>query len=337
MKSLVWTGPRQFEMQDNPPLALREGDVLLRVRYAGICGSELSGYLGTNSLRKPPLVMGHEFAGEVVATQGDVREFSIGDVVTANPMVECGQCTKCRIGQPQHCQDREFIGVSVAGAYAEYVRVPARAIRKVSDAVAGTLVEPLACSLRSVRQSGLQIGDAVVVFGAGMIGLFALKVATLAGASTCILVDTNADRLQIGRLFGATHLVNATEQDAVVAIQAIAGGKVPRVIDAVGAPIVRQQAVQVVEKSGTVVFIGLHHDETELPGNTIVRGEISIVGSFGYNNDDFARAHTMLETGVVTYDKTWLDIRPLDQAKEAFDEQIDGPAPFPKIILTPIY
>lgn len=336
MKSLVWTGPRQFEMQEAETPKLYDGDVLLKVQYAGICGSELSGFLGTNSLRKPPLVMGHEFSGEVVEADEDVQGFNVGDLVTVNPLLGCGRCDKCLHGQPQHCSNREFLGISLPGAYAQYVKVPARAMYKTHDAIAGTLVEPLACGLRAVRQSGLVIGERVVVFGAGMIGLFALQVATLAGASKRILVDTNPHRLEIGRTFGATDLVNAREEDAVAAVMRIVGGKVERVIDAVGAPVVRQQAVQVVDNGGTVVFVGLHHDETSLPGNTLVRSEIAIVGSFAYNHEDFRRAHSMIESGVVGYNRQWLDIRPLETAQDAFEEQIDGPALYPKIVLTPM-
>lgn len=313
---------------------LRDGDALIKVRHAGICGSELSGYLGTNSLRKPPLVMGHEFSGEIVQLH-NVSEFEVGQLVTANPIVECGRCDKCLRGQAQHCPNKEFIGVASPGAFAEYVRVPARALLPVSDPVSGALVEPLACSVRAVRQSGLVVGDSVVLFGAGIIGLFAMKVAELSGASTRILVDTNAERLEIGRGFGATHLVNASQQNAVSVIHEIVDGKVSKVIDAVGAPIVRQQAIQVVENTGTVVFVGLHHDETTIPGNVIVRNEIRIVGSFAYNHDDFSHAHALFEAGSVEHEGSWLDNRHLKHAAEAFEEQIYGRARFPKILLTP--
>lgn len=335
MQSLIWTGPCQFDMQTTSIPELRSGDVLLRVEYVGICGSELSGYLGTNSLRKPPLVMGHEFSGVVVSTSGDMGDIKVGDRVSANPIIECGRCDKCRRGLPQHCPHREFIGITAPGAYAEYVRVPARACVPVRDAKAGALVEPLACSVRAIRQSGLVFGDSVVVFGAGMIGLFAIKVAQLAGASHRILVDTNAHRLNLGKGFGATHVVNAKEDNPVQVIREITDGRVNKVIDAVGVPLVRQQSIELLDNAGTVVFIGLHHDETTIPGNHVVRSEIRIVGSFAYDHDDFARAHTLLESNVVSYDDSWLDIRPLGAAKGAFDEQIDGPALFPKIMLTP--
>lgn len=335
MQSLVWTGPRQFEMQEVTEPPLLTGDVLLKVHYVGICGSELSGYLGTNSLRKPPLVMGHEFFGEVVEVAGDAGDLEIGDLVTVNPLVECGHCDKCRRGLPQHCPHKEFVGISVAGAYAEYVRVPAKSCLPAGEAIAGALVEPLACSLRSVRQSELSIGDSVVVFGAGMIGLFALKISQLMGASTRILVDTNEQRLRLGQQFGATHLINAKDSDPVRAILEISRRGVDRVIDAVGAPLVRQQSIQVVDHAGTVVFIGLHHDETTIPGNHVVRSETRIVGSFAYDHDDFARAHALLDTKAVDYNDSWLDIRPLSRAKAAFDEQIDGPAVYPKILLAP--
>lgn len=334
MRSIVWTAPRTFESQETVVPRPAAGEVLLRTRYAGICGSDLSGYLGMNSLRRPPLVMGHEFTGEVVETGDGVENMHVGEIVVVNPLIGCGMCPSCRAGYPQLCPRFAFVGIHRPGAYAEFVAVPARACHPFGDPLLGCLTEPLACSLRAVRLAAVEVGDAVAIFGAGIIGLFALKVATLAGAKHRILIDKNADRLKIGTQFGATHLVNADEEDPVESIRRVTGGGAHRVIDAVGHPGTRQQGLGALRPGGLLVLIGLHEDEVSLPGNVIVRKEFGLKGSFAYTDDDFARALAMVGSGTIDLDGDWLDVRSMEHTKQAFDEQIDGPAQYPKIVLT---
>ena len=330
---MVWTAPRVFELRETAVPRPSIGEALLRTRYAGICGSDLSGYLGMNSLRHPPLVMGHEFTGEVVETGSGVENPRPGDLVTVNPLVGCGNCPSCRAGRPQLCQDFSFIGIHRPGAYAEFVAVPAKACHPVGDPLIGCLAEPLACGIRAVRLAAVEVGDSVAIFGAGIIGLFALRMATLAGARQRILVDKNERRLEIGTQFGATHLLLA-EDDAAETIHRATGGGAHRVIDAVGLPFTRRQGLAALRPGGTLVLIGLHEDEVKLPGNVIVRKEFELKGSFAYTDDDFLRALATLGDGAISLDRDWLDVRGMERIKQAFDEQIDGPALYPKIALT---
>src|SRR3954453_10983311 len=125
MQALVWTGPRQMAVQDLATPTAQPGEVLLAVDAVGICGSELSGYLGHNSLRVPPLVMGHEFAGTVTATGGHVINLRAGDQVVVNPLIACGECALCRLGLENLCSKRQIIGIHRPGAFAEFVVAPA--------------------------------------------------------------------------------------------------------------------------------------------------------------------------------------------------------------------
>lgn len=334
MQALVWTQPSELQLQSVEMPAAGSGEVVLKVLYAGICGSDLSGYLGENTLRKPPLIMGHEFTGEVVEVGPDSEGLQRGTVVAVNPLLSCGRCKMCKQGAQQNCEARSILGIHHPGAFAEFVKVPASACYPVYDAVAGALVEPLACGVRAARQAKVQLGDSVVVFGAGIIGLFSMQVASLLGASECILIDTNERRLALGKMFGATKTIHSRNVDVVDSVRTLTGEAVSKVIDAVGLPITRQQGIELVENGGRVVFIGLHEDVTPLPGNVIVRKEIEIAGSFSYSYNDFRQALALIERKVVVPDPSWLDIRPLAMGKPAFDEQIDGPAAYPKILLT---
>lgn len=315
------------------------GEVRIRVSVVGICGSELSGYLGQNSLRVPPLVMGHEFAGTVAATGAGVTALSAGDRVTVNPLIACGQCPMCRRGLPMHCARRAIVGVHRPGAFAEQVVVPADACVQLPDAIsdaAGALAEPLACGIRAVRRAGIGMTDTTVIFGAGPIGLLTLLAARQAGAGTVAVVDTNPRRLAVARQWGATLVIDPHAQDPVAAVRAATEGVgADSAVDCVGLPITRQQSVRAVRPQGTVVLSGLHHDATEFPGNTIVRGEIQITGAFCYTWDDFGAAIQMLAAGRVQPSPVWVDERPLEASKESFDELIDQPTAVAKVLLRP--
>ena len=333
MKSLVWTGPRQLEIQQQPEPSVAKGEVLLQVAVAGICGSELSGYLGENSLRKPPLVMGHEFSGVIVAVAEDVQEWRAGQVVTVNPLLSCGQCRYCRRGLRQLCATKSIVGIHRPGAFAEYVAVPASACYAVQDTIQAALTEPLACAVRANVQANVQEGENILVFGAGIIGLMALRVAQTRQAAQRIIVDTNPARLEKAAQWGATATLNPLQCDVVKEAHPLCPDGIDKVIDAVGLPRTRHDAISLVNPGGRVVFIGLHQDESSVPGNHIVRQEVEIFGSFCYTNEDFQHAHHLLEQECIVPDPLWLDIRSLAEGKRAFDEQIDGPALFPKIML----
>ncbi|KPV40801.1 zinc-dependent alcohol dehydrogenase [Alicyclobacillus ferrooxydans] len=334
MKAYVWTNPSEIQIREIPDPTATTEEVVVRVHYAGICGSDLSGYLGENSLRKPPLIMGHEFTGTIIAKDDSAQEREIGELVTVNPLLACGVCEACRRGFPQYCPFREIIGIHRPGAFAEFVTVPASACLPVSNEQSGSLTEPLACSIRAARQAGVQSGDAVAVFGAGIIGLFSVWAARFMGARTVVLVDTNQARLKLGTAFGATNLVDVHNGAVLEQITDAAGGYVQRAIDAVGLSETRAQTIQVVQPGGTAAWIGLHEEESVVPANLIVRKEVNTVGSFCYAEDDFQTAHRTIEKGHIELDNAWLSIRPAKDIQRSFDEQIHGPATYPKILLS---
>ncbi len=338
MQAVVWQGPRRMQIESVPIPTPEEREVLVRVHAVGICGSEISGYLGQNSLRRPPLIMGHEFSGSVVAAP-DVTGFAVGDRVTVNPMIPCGACVLCRNGRENLCLNRSLIGAHRPGAFAEYVAVPAKACYALPDTIddiRGTLVEPTACALRAVELAGVAPASAMLIQGAGPIGLLSLVVALRAGASTVIVSDINPTRLGLACAWGATHGINPAERPLHDTVLALTDGMgVDAAIDAVGLPMTRKDAICAVRPGGRVVFIGLHEDETTVPANHIVRSEITVQGSFCYTQANFTGALRLLAHEFGPLDRSWIAMRPLGDADASFAQLIDNPSAATKIVLQP--
>ena len=324
-------------IEDVPVPQPGPGEVLVEVGAAGICGSELSGYLGQSSIRVPPLVMGHEAAGTIVsgsdATLADGSPALDGTRVAFNPLIVCGECDRCRSGRSSVCRNRSLIGAHRPGAYAPYVVVPARqcfALPAGVSEVAGSLTEPLACGVRAVSLAGP--AERLVILGAGPIGLCCLVAARASGTEHILISDVSQRRLDVARAWGATDTIDA-RGDVLAAVQKFAPGGVEAVVDAVGAEATRDQAVHAVAPAGQVVFLGLHDENHNLTANYLVRQEIGIQGSFAYTEADFARAFELITRGAIPLDGDWLEERPLAEGQRSFEELIAGKAAATKIVL----
>jgi L-iditol 2-dehydrogenase len=341
MKALVWLGPADMQMLDVPLPTLAPGEVLIETSAVGICGSELSGYLGKNSLRRPPLVMGHEAAGRIVkigdeTMLADGAPGQVGMRVTFNPLIVCGTCDRCRVGLTNLCRQRQLVGAHRPGAFAPFVAIPAAQCWLVPETlsdVTASLAEPLACAVRAVSLARVSRGDSLLILGAGPIGLFCLAVARSLGIEKIIVSDMLPARLAVAQQWGASAVLNARATDVVQSVQDACSGGATAVIDAVGATTTRAQAVQAVVPGGRVVFIGLHDEESPLATNYLIRQEITVTGCFAYNYQDFAHAFILLKAGIIRPEADWLEERPLAEGAAAFAELVNGTARATKIVL----
>jgi threonine dehydrogenase-like Zn-dependent dehydrogenase len=331
MDALVWTGPHAMLVERIARPQAAVGEVLIAVGAAGICGSEISGYLGQSSIRRPPLVMGHEAAGTIVAADG--AQFMDGSVAVAgqrvviNPLIVCGSCDRCRAGHENLCRQRQLIGAQRPGAFAPFVVAPAANCTPIPDTLSfedALWTEPLACSLRAVRHAALPSDASLLVLGAGPIGLCCLAAARAMGIGRTIAADLSAQRLAAAEAWGATQTINAAERDLPAVLAALAPGGVDAAIDAVGAGVTRAQAVRAVVPGGRAVFIGLHDEDSPLEANYLVRQEITIVGSFAYSVADFADALELLVEQRLPHPASWLDMRPLSAGPGSFAELVRG-------------
>jgi threonine dehydrogenase-like Zn-dependent dehydrogenase len=342
MKALVWVAPNKMEIRDEFIPELAEDEILIQVSYAGICGSELSGYLGHNALRVPPLIMGHEFSGKIVALGADAKTrnpaLEMGQLVTVNPMVYCGVCEFCLAGETHLCTSRRLIGAHRPGAFAEFTAVPAWMVSVLPEKVSlreGSLTEPLACGVRIGKWAGDLAGKSALVIGAGTIGLFSTQVLLMNGAERVFISDTDANRRAAAVEFGGVVL-NPFETDVPQFIKSETGNKGVTVsVDAVGKAVTRAQCVASTQTGGKVILSGLHEETSAVPVADVIRREITLQGSFCYSAQDFETAtHILAESNVSK--NLRIEEAPLDQGGAWFErlsaEQSGGVA---KVLLMP--
>lgn len=324
MKALVWLGPRRMEIRELEQPRPGPGEVVVRTEAAGICGSEVEGYLGHMANRIPPLVMGHEYAGPVTEVGDGVEASWKGLRVAVNPIVGCGRCAYCDAGDRNLCPDRHLLGIGAPGGFAGYSVVPERclfAMPEGMDPRLGALAEPLANGVHVIRQAGPALGP-VVVIGAGTIGLACLQAALLGGADSVTVVERHPGRRQHALALGARQ---AFADFAEVAPDA------GLVVDAAGSDATRQAAVDLLGPAGTASFVGLHSDETPLPWRRIVRANIRVQGSFGYADRDFRQALDWLAEGKAAIPLS--ELRPFEDGPAAFETLAAGPIDEIKIFL----
>lgn len=339
MQALVWEGPRQMVLREVEQPTPAAGEVLIKVAYSGICGSELGGYLGHNSLRKPPLIMGHEFSGEIVALGDQAAaikpSLSLGARVTVNPLVHDPWSRAALHGRQQLNRARKIIGIHRPGSYAQYVTAPAVNTYVLPDSLSlehAALTEPLACALRAAKLSAAGSSSSVLITGLGPIGLLTLQVLKQSGVRSLIATDTDPDRRAIGEHFGVTILDPRTS-DVLEAVRSRTQGEgVDAAIDAVGATATRRDCIQAVTWGGTVVLVGLHEEESNLQANYIIRSEVTLKGSFAYSTVDFEDALAWLADGRLEIDP-WLVHAPLAEGGACFERLLDKPGPVVKILL----
>ncbi len=335
MKALV-----QYALQKNA-VEIREvarpeagpGEVLLRVKAVGVCGSDLHQRANRQSWTvNAPVILGHEFSGVVEELGPSGCEgFHPGDRVTCETSaVICGRCLYCRTGQYQLCAGRKGFGYGVDGAMAEWVRVPVRILHSLPAAVsfeAAAMTEPACVAYHSVVLRGSPtVGDVAVVIGPGTIGLLCLKMAALAGATTCVLAGTERDagRLEIGKRMGATHTVTTENPDWTALIQDLSEGVgADLVVDAAGVSDTFPPAMKMVRPGGTIVKVGWGREPLNATLDPIVLKTVKVQGSFSHNYPMWERVIRLMAHGA-------LDVRPmyktypLSHWQEAFDAMESG-------------
>lgn len=331
MRALVYQGPQQITLEVCDLPICTPDEVIIQVEAVGICGSELEGYLGHSSIRKPPLIMGHEFCGIVSSIGEHVLEVAIGDKVVVNPLLTCGRCDRCLMGKGNVCRKRSIVGIHRPGAFAQFVAVPSANVYKVPpemDSGLASLAEPLAVAIHSIKL-GIKPLDDLLIFGAGPIGLLTLQAARQMGAGKVMIVELQQARLQHVQRLGA-EVASPDELEARIKVVFPQG--VNTIIDCVGVQATREQALRLINPGGSIIMVGLGQDKTLLDVNHLVRQEVSFIGSYTYAPLDFQQAIQLLLQGAIDVEG-WTESRDLAEGPTAFQQLVEGKTKASKIFL----
>lgn len=320
MRAARWHGRGDVRVEDVPIPQAGPGEVLLRVSWCGICGTDVEEYRdgpvvvpveAPNAItgQKAPITLGHEFAGSVVEVGPDVDGLAVGDRVVPEICLFCGECWYCRRHEYALCVSWVTIGFHGDGGLAEYVKVPARMCVRLPDTIAddeAALIETTEVAVRAARKGGVRLGDSVVVVGDGAVGLITLQVARAAGATTVILVGHRPARLEIGRQLGADAAIDSREPGWLDRVRELTGGRGADVaIECGGRAEAIADSIAATRKGATIVLLAVIG--VPIPVNTwpIVEGERTVVGSVQHHfDDDLPVAVELLATGQV-------NVRPL--------------------------
>lgn len=337
MKAAVFHEPGRITVEDLPTPSVGRDDVLVRVRAASICGTDLR-ILRNGHFKLPPgtpRVLGHEVAGEVVEVGSDVTAVSVGDRVSVTPNVGCGRCRWCRQGLNNMCPDYEAFGITLDGGFEEYLRVPGFAVARGNlfglpaglSYQAAALLEPFSCCVRG--QDALRVGadDTVVVMGTGPIGLFHVMLAKLVGAHTVIASNLTAARLEAAKAAGADIVVEAQSEDLAAVVDDVTAGRgADVVITCVSSPAVQAQAVELLGTHGRAnFFAGLGSGEgVAIDTNRLHYRGITLTGTTGSSNADYERALRLAGEGRVSFDGLVSRTFSVEQVEDALEHAGSG-------------
>jgi (R,R)-butanediol dehydrogenase/meso-butanediol dehydrogenase/diacetyl reductase len=301
MRAAVFHGAGDVRLTDVADPVAREGEVVVRVTMAGICGSDVNRFRYGSHPWPPPFIMGHEFCGEIASVGRGVGDWHEGDQVVVQPTLSCGVCVYCRGGRENLCVEfvrRGLTGSGTDGGFAEYVRVPAYQPHRRPPALSpdvASLVEPMAVSVHGWNLTGIERPDRAVVVGLGNIGLLAVRVARAKGARRIIAVGKYASRHALARAYGATLVLEPDDPGLIERIrEATDGLGADLVVEAAGSASSLRMAVAMASKGGAIVVLGVMHEEIALDYRAILMNEQRILGSIIYRRPDFAEAIEIL-------------------------------------------
>ncbi len=343
MKALVLREYKHLVYENVPDPVLYPEHALIRVRACGICGSDVHGFDGSTGRRRPPIIMGHEAAGEIVEVKAKGSDFKPGDRVTFDSTISCGRCEYCRIGRINLCDNRRVLGVSCDeyrqdGAFAEYVAVPLHILYRLPDSVSfehAAMIEAISIAVHAVSRSPQPIGRTAVVVGAGMIGLLVIQAARAAGCARIIAMDIDANRLNIAQSLGATTTVSASVADPFAMIRDLTDGKGADIaFEVVGAKDTLCTAIQSVAKGGSVVLVGNLTPQVPLPLQAAVTREVTLLGSCA-SSGEYPLCLDWLAQGIIRVDPLLSAVAPLHEGPQWFERLYRREKGLMKVILKP--
>ena len=326
MRALVYTAPKKVELEERPRPVPGAGEVEVAIEVAGVCGSDVSGFLGHSARRQAPLVLGHELVGRTLD----------GHRVVANPLMSCGHCRACLSGAQNLCSTWRLLGMDqTPGTFAEFVTVPAAQVYEIPDSLTSTraiLTEPLANIVHLFRLLSPPPFFRLAIVGAGTMGALALLTAQRIGARDILLVDVNDERLNSMRDLGAKDAINVASATGAAEAKELGSPGFDIVIDASGNSAARQMAFDLCRPGGQVLLLGMGQQRSEIDFVTSIRKEHRVAMSFAYTPVDFERAMQLLAGGEIDLDRYTVQME-LERGQEVFEMITERPGATLKVML----
>ena len=335
MNVLRITAPREYDLVQRPDPLPGRGEVLVRVAFIGLCGSDLSTWRGLNPLVSYPRIPGHEVAGTVIALGQDVTTAQVGEEVLVVPYTACNACSACRVGRFNCCRNNQTLGVQRDGALGALLVVPQEKLLRVPglDLRGLTLVEPLSVGFHAAARGRIVAGETAVVIGCGAVGIGAVAGAAARGANV-IAVDVDPGKLDLARRLGATHTIDSRGIDLTATLSALDAGQGPSVlIEAVGNPAAFRACVESVAFAGRVVYIGYAKEPVAYETKYFVQKELDIMGSRNAQPADFAAAGAWLAQDPSRVTALISRIVPFTESGSALAEWDKNPSQITKILV----
>jgi threonine dehydrogenase-like Zn-dependent dehydrogenase len=331
MKAAVVEKPNVITIKQVPVPTIDDHEVLIKVKYTGICGTDWSIYTGKYAADRLPLIAGHEFSGTIAQVGKKTKGLKEGDRVTADINISCGTCFYCRRGQKLMCRDFLQLGIHIDGAYAEYVKAPYDQVHVLPDSLtflSGAFIEPVSCVIHSSKAAKVTHGSSVAVIGSGL-GVLHGLLARLRGAAPVIVIGDNAKRLAIAKEFGVDVTINIKDgKDPVAEVKKLTGGRgADFVVEAVGTPKTYEQAFAMSRPGGTIAAFGIcaEDDTIKVRPYDLVLGEKTIVGSCAGVGPDWPDAIALLANGHIKPERMYSMVVPLEELESALKELRSNP------------
>lgn len=334
MKAVYMEKPWNIEISDVQMPDPKEGEALLRVKSAGICGSDIGAFRGTNGLVSYPRIIGHEIAGEVISIpENNKNGIKPGDRVIVDPYLYCGHCYPCSIGRTNCCVDLKVLGVHVDGGMAEYFCHPADMLLKVPDDMPWDIIplaEPLTIALHGIHRLNLKAGEHIAINGAGPIGLLAAMVALHYGAEP-IMIDLVKERLDFAKSLGVQYTINLREEDLVEKVSEYTNGRMAEcVMEASGANSAIRATLDIVSHAGRIALTGWPKQETPIPTDMITRKEVDVRGA-RTSAGEFPEAIDLIYHQKVDARRILTKVISIDEAPETIRDIEKNPGDYMKV------
>jgi 2-desacetyl-2-hydroxyethyl bacteriochlorophyllide A dehydrogenase len=330
MKAIHFSKPGAVEISEIPLPVLNQGEALIKVKYSGICGSDLHVMMGHHPSANYPLVPGHEFVGELISIKDNTRpDLQPGDLVIGQPFYSCGVCDSCISGHDNVCTTLQILGIHRDGSFAEYVKVLARKVFRLAedlDPQLATLIEPLAVAVHDVRKSGLKVGENCLIIGGGPIGVIIAMVARLSGANRVVISEVSPFRIEFAKSLGFATINPLTENLMARVNEMTVSKGFDVVFEVSGSKAGIAAMTDVAKINGTVMIVGMANDCFPVNTTQAFIKELTIQGVRIHSQVNFAAAITILENGKLNESLMSLisAVYPLSEGKEAFELAAKG-------------